>query len=300
MGAILRLTPRRSSFTLILSEMKHSFPLHRKLFVSHFFTTLLVSSAIGFFMYMTARESLMTQLQNRLASSAALISREIDADTLRDIRFASDVGKLAYKETLAQLREMSRSNEDIAFLYIMRKTPSGEVVFVVDSDESEAQALPGQVYETVPPKMMDGFVEGSADEKMTRDEWGSFFSGYSPVLNGDGEFLVGIDMRADNVRAKLDEIEVAGLWGLGIGVFLSWGVAVWMSRHFKKPIDAMIVQVQAVASGNFDQRLSVRRDDEMASLLLAINDMTSDLKQARDDNIRLAESLEDSFNDGTS
>ncbi len=299
-GAILRLTPKSMSFTLAASEMKHSFPLHRKLFVSHFFTTLLVSSAIGFFMYMTARDSLMNQLQSRLANSAALISREIDADALRDIRFASDVDKFAYKETLEQLREMRRSNEDIAFLYIMRKTPGGEVVFVVDSDESEAQALPGQVYEAVPPQLMKGFVQHSADEKMTRDQWGSFFSGYAPVLNGDGEFLVGIDMRADEVRSNLDEIEAAGIWGLAIAVVLSWGIAVWMSRHFKKPIDAMIVQVQAVASGNFDQRLSVRRDDEMASLLLAINDMTSDLKQARDDNIRLAESLEDSFKDGSS
>ncbi len=299
-GAILRLTPSSIRFTLILSEMKHSFPLHRKLFVSHFFTTLLVSSAIGFFMYMTARDSLITQVRNRLSSSAALISREIDADNLRDIRFASDVDKLAYQQTLGQLREMKSSNEDIAFLYIMRKTPGGEVVFVVDSDESEAQALPGQVYESVPPKLMDGFVERTADEKMNRDQWGSFLSGYAPVLNGDGEFLVGIDMRADEVRSNLDEIEAAGLWGLAVAVIFSWGIAVWMSRHFKKPIDAMIVQVQAVASGNFDQRLSMRRDDEMASLVLAINDMTSDLKQARDDNIRLAESLDDSFNDGPS
>ncbi len=251
-------------------------------------------------MYMTARDSLITQVRNRLSSSAALISREIDADNLRDIRFASDVDKLAYQQTLGQLREMKSSNEDIAFLYIMRKTPGGEVVFVVDSDESEAQALPGQVYESVPPKLMDGFVERTADEKMNRDQWGSFLSGYAPVLNGDGEFLVGIDMRADEVRSNLDEIEAAGLWGLAVAVIFSWGIAVWMSRHFKKPIDAMIVQVQAVASGNFDQRLSMRRDDEMASLVLAINDMTSDLKQARDDNIRLAESLDDSFNDGPS
>lgn len=275
--------------------MKHSFPLHRKLFVSHFFTTLLVSSAIGFFIYMTARESLMNQLQNRLASSAALISQEINADTLRDIRYERDVEKLAYKEILERLRVMRSSVEDIAFLYIMRKTLSGDVLFVVDSDESEDQALPGQVYESATQKLIEGFSKRSSDDEMTTDEWGSFFSGYSPVLNGDGEFLIGIDMRADEVRSKLDEFHNAALWGVGFTLLFSWGIATWMSRHFKKPIDAMVAQVQAVAAGNFDQRLEVRRDDEMASLLTAINDMTFDLKQARDDNIRLAESLEDTF-----
>lgn len=239
----------------------------------------------------------MNQLQNRLASSAALISQEINADVLRDIRYERDVEKFAYKETLDRLRVMRRSVEDIAFLYIMRKTQSGEVVFVVDSDETEEQALPGQVYSAATQELIDGFTMRSSDEEMTTDEWGSFFSGYSPVLNGDGEFLVGIDMRADEVRSKLDEFHDAALWGFGFTLLLSWGIAVWMSRHFKKPIDAMVAQVQAVAAGNFDQRLEMRRDDEMASLLTAINDMTSDLKQARDDNIRLAESLEDTFSD---
>ncbi|MDQ8179726.1 HAMP domain-containing protein [Pelagicoccus sp. SDUM812005] len=237
----------------------------------------------------------MNQLRIRLASSAALISQEIDADTLRDIRQPGDVEKFSYQETLEQLRAMRRSVDDIAFLYIMRKAPSGEVVFVIDTDESEEQALPGQVYQAATPQLREGFLRRSADEEITRDRWGAFFSGYSPVMNGDGEFLVGIDMRADEVRSKLDEIQAAALWGIGIALLLSWGIATWMSRHFKRPIDALLGQIQAVSAGNLDQRIEMRRDDEMDSLLNAINDMTSDLKRARDDNLRLAESLDDTF-----
>lgn len=277
--------------------MKPAFPLHRKLFVSHFLTTLLVSSAIGLFVYSTARESLMDQLKIRLSGSAALISREIDADALRDIRFEQDKDKPAYKATLSSLRKMRRSNDDIAFLYVMRKTADNKVVFVVDSDETDEQAQPGQVYESTTPALLRGFVERSADGELATDQWGTFISGYSPVVNGEGKFLVGIDMRADEVRGKLDDIHRAGLWGIGAALLLSWGIASILSRHFKKPIDAMIAQVKAVGAGNLDQQLEVRRDDEMAGLLNAINDMTTDLKKVRDDNIRLAQSLDDSLDE---
>lgn len=275
--------------------MKHSFPLHRKLFVSHFVGILIVSSAIGFFIYTTALESLMEQLKNRLSSSAAMVGQNIDANELRDIRFERDVVKLDYLEALQALRDMRHSIEDIAYLYVMRKDADGKVLFVVDSDESAEQALPGRAYSSTTKELMLGFTERSADSELSTDSWGTFYSGYAPLMNGNGEFLVGIDMRVDQVQAKLVSIRNAGIVAIFASLVFSWLIAAWMSRHFKKPIDAMIAQVQAVGSGDFDQRLDMRRHDEMDSLLAAINDMTTDLQRAREDNMRLAESLEESF-----
>lgn len=275
--------------------MKHSFPLHRKLFVSHFVGILIVSSAIGFFIYTTALESLMEQLKNRLSSSAAMVGQNIDANELRDIRFERDVVKLDYLEALQSLRDMRHSIEDIAYLYVMRKDADGKVLFVVDSDESAEQALPGRAYSSTTKELMLGFTERSADSELSTDSWGTFYSGYAPLMNGNGEFLVGIDMRVDQVQAKLVSIRNAGIVAIIASLVFSWLIATWMSRHFKKPIDAMIAQVQAVGSGDFDQRLDMRRHDEMDSLLAAINDMTTDLQRAREDNMRLAESLEESF-----
>lgn len=275
--------------------MKHPFPLHQKLFISHFIATIVVVGTVGVFFYTTAQDSLMNQLRLRLSSSAALISREIDANELRDIRFARDIDKKEYIDTLRTLRQMKRTNTDIAFLYVMKKDQDGNVVFVVDSDETNEQALPGQRYLAVNDAMLRGFDGAAADEELTTDRWGTFFSGYSPVLNGSGEYLVGLDMRADEVSQKLSKIRNAGLIGIGVALVLTWLISLWMSRHFKKPIDAMVAQLKAVAAGNYDRKLDMQRNDEMDSLLLAINDMTTDLKKAREDNLRLAESLDDAF-----
>lgn len=277
--------------------MKPSFPLRRKLFLSHFLATLVVSSAIGLFFYFSARESLFDQLRARLSGSAAFISREIDANELRDVRFPRDASKREYQEALNSLRQMQRSNEDIAFLYVMRLDEDGRARFVVDSDESEDQAMPGREYRPVTPELLRGFTAQSADRTFTTDAWGTFFSGYAPILNGRGEYLVGIDMRVDEVRAKLASIQRAGLAGLVVASLLSWGIAFWMSRHFRQPIEAMISQCQAVAAGDLDRRLEMQRHDEMDSLLVAINEMTADLRQTREDNLRLVESLDDALED---
>ncbi len=262
--------------------MKPSFPLSRKLLVSHFLATFIVSSAIGSFLYLTARESLMDQLRARLSGSAALVSRELDANALRDIRLESDIEKPEYIEALSSLRQMRRANSDIAFLYVMRLGDDGRVYFVVDSDETKSQALPGREYFDGTPELLRGFSEASADRSYTSDEWGTFISGYSPLLNGAGEFLVGIDMRADEVRRKLANLHKAGLIGVLAALILSWLIGSWMSRHFRRPIEAMITQVKAVAAGDLDRRLEMQRQDELDSLLTAINDMTADLKKARD------------------
>ena len=272
--------------------MKHSFPLSRKLFVSHFVSTLVVSSAIGVFLYLNARESIMEQLRSRLSSTAAIVSRDLDANELRDIRNANDVSKLEYRQTLEALRGAVAANPDIAFLYVMRLDGEGRVLFVVDTDASSGQALPGREYAPVDDRLLAGFKGPVADRRFVDDEWGSFISGYAPILNSNGEYLLGIDMRANEARAKLSGIHRAGLGGLVAALLLSWLMAEWMSRHFRGPIEAIVAQCEAVAAGNLDRRVDMRRFDEMDSLIGAINQMTVDLRRAREENLRMAASVE--------
>lgn len=239
----------------------------------------------------------MGQLRVRLSGTAAMISREIDANKLRDIRSERDVVKRDYLEALESLRHMCESNEDVSFLYVMRRDDDGLVRFVVDSDTSEDQAKPGLIYEAVNPALLRGFDEQAADMEFVTDAWGTFFSGYAPILNGKGKYLIGIDMRADEVRAKLMGIQRAGGLALLAAVVFSWLIATWMSQHFREPIEAMIAQCQAISAGDLSQRLEMQRHDEMDSLLTAINLMTEDLKKAREDNVRLAESLDDALDE---
>ena len=251
-----------------------------KLFLSHFIAVLLVSGSIGTFFYFNAIGSLMQSLRSRLQNSASLVSQSIDARDLETIRTPADVQQPGYLTTLERLRRLRRSNPDIAYLYIMRKTDE-RIEFVVDSDETEKQALPGREYAEAPDLLRMGFHEPSVDDKPYRDEWGVFLSGYAPLRNGQGRYLVGIDMRADEVDHKLAQLRLTGLVSLLGSLLLALLFALYLSRGLSRRIEALIKSCRKIASGRFDARITMRTFDEFDDLIDAFNTMSEDLGQTR-------------------
>ena len=250
-----------------------------KLFISHVLTVLLVSGSIGGFFYYSALDSMQTGLKERLQASAALISQTVDANTLRSIHCAENANCPVYDDTLRHLRSLRRMNSDIAFLYIMRQK-GGRVFFVIDSDETEKQAQPGMEYKQVTPALMRGFTGASVLEEIADDEWGSFLSGYAPLKNGMGEYLLGIDMRADQVQDKFGKLRSAGLVSLLSSVLLALLFAKHLTSRFMIRIKMAITRCKDIASGKLNERIIVNSDDEFDHLLLAINDMSAALTLA--------------------
>ena len=260
--------------------MNPNLSIRLKLFISHLFAVLLVSGSIGAFFYGSALNSIQAGLEERLQSSAALISQTLDANTLRDARCMSgDTTCPGYVNALGHLRALRRMNPDIAFLYIMRQQ-GGRVFFVVDSDETEKQALPGREYKQATPALMRGFTSASVLQKITDDEWGSFLSGYAPLKNGMGEYLLGIDMRADQVQNKFDNLRIAGLFSLLFSTALALLLAKYLTSRFMGRISAAIVRCNDIACGKLSEKIIVHSNDEFDQLLLAINDMSGALTLA--------------------
>ena len=259
--------------------MNSNLSISLKLFISHVFAVLLVSGSIGAFFYASALNSIQSGLEERLQSSAALISQTIDANTLRDVRCVNDLNCPAYINTLGHLRALRRMNPDIAFLYIMRQQ-GGRVLFVVDTDETEKQATPGMEYKQVTPALMRGFTGASVLPEITDDEWGSFLSGYAPLKNGMGEYLLGIDMRADQVQDKFKGLRIAGLISLTSAIVLAFLFAQHLTSRFMSRISTAIVRCGDIARGKLSEKIIVHSNDEFDQLLLAINDMSGALTQA--------------------
>ncbi|MDA8138756.1 MAG: HAMP domain-containing protein [Desulfobacteraceae bacterium] len=251
-----------------------------KLFLSHFIAVLLVSGSIGTFFYINAIDSLIRSLRSRLQNSAALLSQSIDARDLEALRSEADITQPIYITTLERLRRLRRANPDIAFLYIMR-LEGDHINFVVDSDETDRQALPGRVYDDAPERMHEGFHEPAVDEKPYRDEWGVFLSGYAPLRNGEGRYLVGMDMRADEVDNKLSQLRLTGLVSLLASLLLALIFALYLSRGLTGRINTLIKRCRRLALGRFDEKIEMQTHDEFDDLIEAFNTMSEELSQAR-------------------
>lgn len=251
-----------------------------KLFLSHLIAVFLVSGSVGTFFYFKAIESQMRSLRSRLQNSAALLSHSINGPDLDAITTPEDMGLAVYKQNIDKMRRIRRSNPDIAFLYVMRKVKEG-VVFVLDSDETEGQAPPGKRYPEAPDSMMKGFFAPSVDEELLRDEWGVFLSGYAPLSNGEGRYLVGIDMRADEVELKLSQLRLSGIVSLLASILLALLFAHYLSRGMAHRIEVLTQRCHQIATGQFDGRIPSAGLDEFDELADGFNTMSEQLGEAR-------------------
>ncbi|MGE5153315.1 MAG: diguanylate cyclase [Bdellovibrio bacteriovorus] len=254
--------------------------IRRKLFLSHLLAVLVVSGTVGSYFYLTAVHSLTETIQGRLESAAALAGQVLDAADLDSIRAPADRAQPIYQHYLGMIRSFGLTNPDIAFIYVMRHH-NGRVQFVIDSDPSEDQAEPGREYTELTPALLRGFQAPSADDRVYSDAWGAFMSGYAPLRNGNGEYLVGLDMRADELARKLSAVRTAGGLSLAASVLLALLFSRVLSDKVVKPVRMLIARCRAIAKGEPDRRVPLRSGDELEELVDAFNAMSRELTVSR-------------------
>ena len=260
--------------------------------MSHWLTAMVVFGSIGIYFYYSAVESLKANLQARLENSAAFIAGALNGADFDDIQKPQDVAKDSYQQKLELLRRLQRTNPDISYLYIMRND-QGRIRFVLDTDDTPRQALPMRIYRAEMPAMHVGFSRPSSDEKISADEWGHFMSGYAPIRGSKEQYLVGLDMRADEVYRKFHRLQAAGLISLGGSIALAFLLSRLLARHFVGGIKTFVAQCEAIASGSFPPKLTRQTGDELDQLAAAFNQMALSLSQARDNLSQANEELED-------
>jgi diguanylate cyclase (GGDEF)-like protein len=251
--------------------------IQSKLFLSHFAAIILISGSVGTYFYQSAIDNLTQALRSRLLNSAALISRGLSIQNLDQIRSVEDINKPVYQKGIVALRAFVQANPDIAFIYVMRK--KGErPVFVLDSDMDDP-AMPGEVYEQEVPALMEGFLRPSVDREITQDRWGSFLSGYSPLDAGRGDYLVGIDMKADEVEGKLKEIRLAGLLSLTLSLILAMIFSRFLSLNFTRRIVGVTDRLGRIAPDQSVKAVA-SQGDELSQLSDAFDQMSLRLQQS--------------------
>jgi diguanylate cyclase (GGDEF)-like protein len=247
-----------------------------RLFLSHFLAVVLVSGSIGTYFYYSAVDSLLENLKYRLSNTAAMAAESFDAAGLDAVRGPGDMSLPAYRDGLAVLRRLRGTNPDIAFLYVMRQEGT-KPVFVIDSDETQGQALPGTEYPDPPESLLAGFSGRSVDDRLYEDAWGVFMSGYAPLRGGTDSYLLGIDMRDAEVERKLRQLRLSGIISLSLSLVLAFVFATALARRFNRPIRLFAQTCAAVAEGRPGARVEVRTGDELDRLGSALNDMSARL-----------------------
>jgi sensor histidine kinase regulating citrate/malate metabolism len=123
-------------------------------------------------------------------------------------------------------------NEKVYF--ILDATPEGDA----DNDGIDDKAHIMDEYPEASAEMLKALKSNEVvvtDEPVS-DQWGSFMSGYVPMINSNGESVgvLGIDIKAENYFTRLKPIKRATTRAMVLGFFISFLVAslVWFTRRF--------------------------------------------------------------------
>lgn len=133
----------------------------------------------------------------------------------------------------------------------------------------------------------------TADQEILCDEWGCFLSGYAPLKNGNNRYLVGIDMRADEVRQKFRTIRITGFISFALSIILALVFSRTLAARITRPIRLFVNRSAEIADGQFVGEVNVESRDELGDLARAFNTMSGRLSRSHERTQKALQDLED-------
>ncbi len=215
--------------------------------ISSAFVLLIVLTTVGLclIMFLNLQTVLRDDLRRQIYNAVSVGSLLIDAQKHKTLSQPSQENSAEYRELKNQLIKIRQSVPDLRFVYTMRQSAKGEVIFVVDAEEDPEQISHiGDIYDSATPMLMSA-LQGQGSIQIERefytDEWGTWLSGFAPIRDKAGrlEAILGLDISA----AKVSEHEFNTLIALVL-VASSISVLVllagfFLSRRITIPLKAL-------------------------------------------------------------
>ena len=170
----------------------------------------------------TSNTQLKEAMQESLIRTAEGAAAVVDAELHRTITRPEQLDDDDYTRCITPLRAMYGRLTGVKFLYTV-VLDGNAVRFVLDTalpgdndhDGVEDRSPVWSVYDAVDPELLTALREGraTANAEPHSDEWGTFVSGYAPILDSAGRSggVVGADMTAETY---LGHLATARRWAL--------------------------------------------------------------------------------------
>lgn len=259
--------------------------LHTKSALAFVFLAIISVNLTTLAYYSRVRTQLRQDIRERLRDSVAIGALQINGDLHALLTDPEHEGNETYKDLKKVLQGIRDSGTDIRFVYTMRQNPEGEILFIVDAEESEEDISHlGDIYDDAGPLLKDTFLtmeEPIVEEEFYTDKWGTWLTGYAPFYGSDGrlEGIVGMDISASKVIEKEQQAFLSAVAILLLSVPLIAWVGWLLGKNLTNPLATLLTGVNQLASGDLDTRIEVKSADEIGVLATTFNDMAGRLKE---------------------
>ena len=272
----------------------HPRSFHVKVLAALVFSMLFVGTLSGLTVYNFAVNSLFDQLRDKLIIIAQTAALMVDPDSLVKVPLNKNgINTPEYQDVAENLLKIQKVNPSLVYIYTMTiPDERGMCRFIVDPSiptEEERQkgitSYPGDKYDATRfPEMLNVRNGPTADKNFGKDEWGTFLSGYAPILTKKGEpvAILGVDLRADDVQTLQKEFRLRAILVIVFGIIFSITSGVYISKIISRPIRNLSEGTRHAAKGDFSYKVEVIGDDEIGELTSSFNSMTDMIAEAKD------------------
>ena len=244
---------------------------------------------LGAVLMQQSRNAMKILIDERMLDVVNTAADMLDGDVL-DSLTGEDAGTPEYR-AVQDILVCFRDNINLKYIYYVKETGEGTFTFGIDSDP----VAPGEF--GAPVVYTEALSEAgrghpSVDEEPYEDEWGRFYSAYSPVFNSDGKVaaVVATDFEAEWYEKQLNQnattIIIACVLFLSIGV----GLSLVLSRQYSNRmmminnnLNDLTNDLIALTGGSAEKTTasprSDLRDDSILRMEMIISELKDDLRQ---------------------
>lgn len=188
----------------------------------------LALGALFIWFYQSATQTAMQDLQQSLIFSASTAARLVDVNEVQLVsEYEGEDVEFEYEHIADQLRIIQASSQKVADVYILEPSPDDENELLFLANLEDGTETVGEPYDASgQPEMLAAFDGPTASPTLREDEYGTWLSGFAPILNAQGRSIaiVGVDMQALEVLRVQRQIGLASLVAFVMayaGVFLA-------------------------------------------------------------------------------
>lgn len=231
--------------------------------------SLVVALIVGGVSYSTMGDFLRQKTMGNVMEIAVIAAENVDGGTFLKAKEGDEAALQAVKDSLS----FFLTGDSVSYVYTLMPKDEGNFQFVVDTDPDD----PGEYAEDYEAQdamfeAMEG--EASVTKEAFTDEWGTFYSGYAPIVQ-DGEILgiVAVDYEASSIQTSLNRLIRNILFSVAIGIFFAVIAAVIVSvrmRYNFRKVNDKIVEV-ASDDGDLTKVLDITSGDELEVIGNSLN-----------------------------
>lgn len=269
---------RKAQTSKIVSKDKESYDMKTRkisiaaqLFLFILGAAIIVSLIVGGVSYSTMGRFLRQKSMRDVMEIAVIAAENVDGEVFARAMEGDGDALLEVKDSLS----FFLSGDSVTYVYTLMPKDGQNFQFVVDTDPED----PGEYAEDYEAQeamyeAMEG--EASVTKEPFTDEWGTFYSGYAPIIyNGEVLGLVAVDYEASSIQTSLNRliqnILIAAAGGLLAAVIAAMLAASGMKRNFIKVNDKLTEVISA--DGDLTKVLDISSGDELEVIGNSLNQL---------------------------